>query len=76
MLRPPFVPPPEIRRLRDFTADLVHERTRCWARLEKLLECALVKISAVACTLGAQSTRAMIEALIADRRNPKTTECG
>src|SRR5262249_57150578 len=38
MLRPSFVPPPEIRRLREFTrlrADLVHERTRYWARLEK-----------------------------------------
>ena len=51
MLRPSFVPPPEIRRLREFTrlrADLVHERTRYWARLEKLLERALIKISAVA----------------------------
>jgi len=41
MLRPSFVPPYDIRRLREFTrlrADLVHERTRHWARLEKLLE--------------------------------------
>jgi transposase len=40
MLRPSFVPPPAIRQLREFTrlrADLVHERTRYWARLEKLL---------------------------------------
>ena len=50
LLQPSFVPPPEIRRLREFTrlrADLVHERTRYWARLEKLLERALIKISAV-----------------------------
>ena len=48
MLQPSFVPPPEIRRLREFTrlrADLVHDRTRYWARLEKLLERALIKIS-------------------------------
>ena len=74
MLRPSFVPPPEIRRLRDFTrlrAELVHERTRYWARLEKLLERALIKISSVASTLDTDSTRAMIEALIAGQRNPK-----
>jgi transposase len=74
MLRPSFVPPPEIRRLREFTrlrAELVHERTRHWARLEKLLERALIKISAVASTLDTKSTRAMIEALIAGQRNPK-----
>ena len=40
MLRPSFVPPAEIRQLRDYTrlrTDLVQERTRHWARLEKLL---------------------------------------
>jgi transposase len=73
MLRPSFVPPYEIRRLREYTrlrADLVHERTRYWARLEKLLERALIKISAVASSLDTDSTRAMIEALIAGQRNP------
>jgi transposase len=74
LLQPSFVPPPQIRRLREFTrlrAELVHERTRYWARLEKLLERALIKISAVASTLDTKSTRAMIEALIAGQRNPK-----
>ena len=45
MLRPSFVPPAEIRELRDYTrlrTDLVQERTRHWARLEKLLEDALI----------------------------------
>jgi transposase len=40
MLRPSFVPPAEIRRLRDYTrlrTDLIQERTRHWSRLEKLL---------------------------------------
>jgi transposase len=74
LLQPSFVPPPEIRRLREFTrlrAELVHEKSRYWARLEKLLERALIKISAVASTLDTDSCRAMIEALIAGQRNPK-----
>jgi len=74
LLRPSLVPPPEIRRLREFTrlrADLVHERIRYWARLEKLLERALIKISAVLSKLTTDTARAMIEALIAGQRNPK-----
>jgi transposase len=68
------VPPPQIRRLREFTrlrADLVHDRSRHWARLEKLLERALIKISAVVSSLDTLSARAMIEALIAGQRNPR-----
>lgn len=45
MLRPSFVPPPEIRVLRDYTrlrTDLIRERTRHWSRLEKLLEDAMI----------------------------------
>jgi transposase len=49
----------------------VHDRTRHWARLEKLLERALIKVSAVASSLNTQSVRAMLEALIAGQRNPK-----
>jgi transposase len=74
MLQPSFVPPYDIRRLREYTrlrADLVRDRTRHWARLEKLLERALIKVSAVASTLNTQSVRAMLEALIAGQRNPK-----
>src|SRR5436190_1648455 len=74
MLRPSFVPPPEIRRLREFTrlrADLVHDRTRYWARMEKLLERALIKISDVMSELNCVSGRAMIEALIAGERSPR-----
>jgi len=74
MLRPSFVPPYEIRRLREFTrlrADLVHDRTRHWARLEKLLERALIKLSAVVSTLATKSVRRIIEALIAGQRSPK-----
>ncbi len=74
MLRPSFVPPYDIRRLRDYTrlrADLVHDRARHWQRLEKLLERALIKVSSVASTLDTQSVRAMLEAMIAGQRSPK-----
>ena len=74
MLQPSFVPPYDIRRLRDYTrlrADLVHDRARHWQRLEKLLERALIKVSSVASTLDTDSVRAMLEALIAGQRNPK-----
>ena len=74
LLRPSFVPPAPIRRLRDYTRlreDLTRERTRYWQRLEKLLEDALIKVSAVASTLDTLSTRDMIEALIAGERDPR-----
>ena len=74
MLRPSFVPPYDIRRLREYTrlrADLVQDRARCWQRLEKLLERALVKLSSVSAKLTTQTSRAILEALIAGERNPK-----
>ena len=74
MLRPSFVPPVEIRELRDYTrlrADLTRERTRHWQRLEKLLEDALIKVSTVATDILAQSGAGMLEALIAGERDPK-----
>src|SRR6184192_1850200 len=66
MLRPSFVPPAEIRRLRDYTrlrTDLTRECTRHYSRLEKLLEDALIKVSAVASKLDTLSVRDMLEAL-------------
>ena len=74
MLRPSFVPPAEIRVLRDYTrlrTELVEERSRHKQRLEKLLEDALIKLSSVATDLLGVSARAMIEALIAGERDPK-----
>jgi transposase len=74
MLRPSFVPPREIRALRDYTrlrTELVEERSRHKQRLEKLLEDALIKLSSVATDLLGVSARAMIEALIAGERDPK-----
>jgi transposase len=73
MLRPSFVPPREIRELRDYTrlrAELVAERTRHKQRVEKLLEDALIKLSTVASDIFGRSGRAMLEALIAGERDP------
>jgi transposase len=74
LLRPCFVPPGPVRKLRDFTrarADLVRDRTRCWQRLEKLLEGALIKVSSVASKLTTRSAQDMIAALIAGERDPQ-----
>src|ERR1039457_4287782 len=74
MLRPSCVSPAQIRQLRDCTRlrlDLTRARTRHWQRLEKLLEDALIKMSAVASSLTTASARDMIEALIAGERDPK-----
>ena len=74
LLRPSFVPPKQVRVLRDYTrlrVDLTAERTRYWQRLEKLLEDALIKITAVASRIDTLSVRDMVEALIAGQRNPR-----
>ena len=74
MLRPSFIPPAEIRQLRDYTrlrSDLTQERSRHVQRLEKLLEDALIKLSTVATDIVGVSGRAMVEALIVGQRDPK-----
>ena len=74
MLRPSFIPPVEIRRLRGYTrlrTELTEERSRYKQRLEKLLEDALIKLSSVATDFMGVSGRAMIEALIAGERDPQ-----
>jgi transposase len=73
LLRPSFVPPKAIRDLRDYTrarTRLTGDRTRCWQRLEKLLEGALIKLSSVASTLATVSAQDMIRAMIAGQRDP------
>ena len=73
LLRASFVPPRAIRDLRDYTrmrTRLVQERTRCFQRMEKLLESALVKLSSVASKLTTLSAQDMIRAMIAGQRDP------
>jgi transposase len=75
LLRPSFVPPPEIRALRDLTRtrlQLVRDRTREWQRLEKLLEGALVKLSSAVHSLARTKTaRDILEAIAAGESDPK-----
>src|SRR3954449_5472622 len=73
MIRPSFVPPPQIRRLRDLTryrSDLVQVRTAEKQRVEKLLEDAQIKLSVVASDIFGVSGRQMMAALIAGQRDP------
>jgi transposase len=74
MLRRSFVPPAQIRQLRDYTrlrADLTAERSRHKQRLEKLLEDALIKLGTVVTDIFGVSGRAMLEALIQGERDPR-----
>ena len=73
LVRGSFVPPAPIRALRDLTRTrtaLTRERAREVQRLEKLLEDAGIKLSAVATDIVGVSGRAMLEALIAGQRDP------
>ncbi|MGH8276088.1 MAG: IS110 family transposase [Steroidobacteraceae bacterium] len=74
MIRPSFVPPPQIRLLRDLTryrSDQVTVRTAEKQRVEKLLEDAQIKLSVVASDIFGVSGRDMLAALIAGQRDPK-----
>jgi transposase len=75
LLRPSFVPPPEIRALRDLTRtrlQLARDRTREWQRLEKLLEGALVKLSSAVHSLARTKTaRVILEAIAGGQRDPR-----
>ena len=73
LVRGSFVPPEPIRQLRDLTrarTAITRERGREAQRLEKLLEDAGIKLSAVASDVLGVSGRAMLDALIAGDRDP------
>ena len=74
LVRPSFVPPPEIRRLRDLTRlrrAQTNERARTIQRLEKVLQYAGIKLSSVASTTYSKSARAMLEALLSGVTDPE-----
>jgi transposase len=74
LLRPSFVPPPEIRRLRLLTRyrdQLRADRTREMIRLELMLEDASIKLSAVVSSLKTVSARAMLAAMIDGEDDPR-----
>jgi transposase len=73
LVRPSFVPPPEIRRLRDLTrlrTTQMEERSRAIQRLEKMLRDAGIKLTSVASGTYSVSARAMLEALLAGVSDP------
>jgi transposase len=72
MVRPSFVPPPDIRELRELTRyrkTQVDARAKEIQRLEKVLQDAGVKLTSVASTVWSVSSRAMIEAMIGGERD-------
>lgn len=74
MLRPSFIPPIPIRRLRDLTryrVALVSDQTGEKNRVEKLLEDAQIELSVVATDIFGVSGRDMMAAMIAGERNPQ-----
>jgi transposase len=73
LVSPSFVPPPEIRELRDYTRyrrALVEERTRNIQRLEKVLQDAGIKLSTVSSKVLTKSGRAMLNALMQGETDP------
>ncbi len=73
MVRPSFVPPPEIRELRELTRyrkTQVDARVKEIQRLEKTLQDAGIKLTSVASAVWSASSREMVEALIAGERDP------
>src|SRR5919206_3666175 len=74
LLRPSFLPPKEIRQLRDLTRyrkRQIEERTREVQRLEKVLQDAGIKLSSVATRVLGASGRAMLDALLSGTTDPE-----
>jgi transposase len=73
LLRGSFVPPEQVRALRDFTryqTKLTEERSREKQRLLKVLEAAGIKLDVVASDTFGVSGRHMLDALVAGERDP------
>lgn len=74
LVRPSFVPPREIRELRDlvrYRKAQIEERTREVQRLEKTLQDAGIKLSSVASKVLGVSGRLMLEALLSGTHDPE-----
>ena len=73
LLRSSFVPPPDIRRLRDLTRyrkRLIQTHTAECQRVQKALEDAGIKLDSVASDVLGVSGRLMLKALVAGERDP------
>jgi transposase len=79
LVRPSFVPPKEIRELRNLTRyrkAQIEERTREIQRLEKVLQDAGIKLSSVATRVLGASGRAMLDALLSGTTDPEVGASG
>lgn len=75
LLRGSFIPPQNQRDLRDLTrqrTNLVQDRATVVNRLQKVLEWANLKLSAVATDITGVSARAILEAILAGKTAPET----
>jgi transposase len=73
LLSPSFIPPPEVRQLRDLTrqrTELIRDRAAVANRIQKVLEDANIKLGDVASDVLGASGRAMIQAIIAGEEDP------
>ena len=73
LVRPSFVPPRDIRQLRDLTryrTETTRDRTRDVNRLSMFLEDTGIKLSSVVSDITGRSARAMLDALVAGERDP------
>jgi len=74
LLSPSFIPPPEIREMRDLTrqrTQTVRDRAAVANRIQKVLEDANIKLASVASDVLGVSGRAMIRAIIAGQDDPE-----
>src|SRR5579859_2869828 len=73
LLQASFIPPEPIRELRELTRyrkTLIQERADEVNRLQKVLEMANLKLSAVATNVLGKSGRAMLDAILGEQQNP------
>jgi transposase len=74
LVRPSFVPPKEIRKLRDLTRyrkTQIEERSKEVQRLEKVLQDVGIKLSSVASRVLGVSGRAILDALVSGTTDPE-----
>ncbi len=74
LLRGSFIPPPEIRNLRDLTRmrkQLVRERSREVTRVDRLLELANIKLSSVVSDIMGMTGRAILDAMAGGEDDPQ-----
>jgi transposase len=74
LIRPSFVPPPEVRKLRDLTryrTSLVEERARERNRVHKVLQSANIKLDGVATDIFGASGMAMLHAMAKGTHSPR-----